>query len=125
LDKRKARRKGSIGANLSEDLKDNGDVLLAQGELAEARELYEESLGMARRLAAVDTSNAGLQRDMAVSLVSLAAIPSSGATWADVRAQLEDMDHKRDALACRSSPAGRRQGARCSGRRQMTCALVQ
>ena len=48
-----------------------GDVLVAQGELAGARQRYQESLDIDRRLAAADVSSVAFQRDVSVSLIKL------------------------------------------------------
>ena len=45
-----------------------GDVRVAQGELGAALEAYDESLKIARELAAHDPGNAGWARDVSVSL---------------------------------------------------------
>jgi tetratricopeptide (TPR) repeat protein len=45
-----------------------GDVLRAQGNLAEALDAYQASLAIAERLAKADPANAGWQRDVALSL---------------------------------------------------------
>ena len=44
-----------------------GDVLVAQGQLADALTAYRASLAICERLAAADPSNAGWQRDLSVS----------------------------------------------------------
>ena len=44
-----------------------GDVLEAQGNLAEALKSYQDSLAISERLAKADPSNAGWQRDLSVS----------------------------------------------------------
>ena len=44
-----------------------GDVLVAQGNLAQALESYRASLAIAERLAGADPGNAGWQRDLSVS----------------------------------------------------------
>src|SRR5439155_1152448 len=44
-----------------------GDVLQAQGKLAEAQAAFGEGLAISRRLAEQDPSNAGWQRDLAVA----------------------------------------------------------
>lgn len=49
-------------------LNDQGDVLVAQGDLGGALTAYRESLAVRRRLAEADASNAGWQRDVSVSL---------------------------------------------------------
>ncbi|KXV06425.1 hypothetical protein CR51_11940 [Caballeronia megalochromosomata] len=46
---------------------DQGDVLRDQGDLAGALAAYRKSLALSERLAAVDPSNAGWQRDLSVS----------------------------------------------------------
>ena len=43
-----------------------GDVLMAQGKLAEALKSYRDSLAIAERLAKADPGNAGWQRDLSV-----------------------------------------------------------
>ena len=52
---------------LSVTLNEKGDVLVAQGNLAEALKAYQDSLAIADRLAKADPSNAGWQRDLSVS----------------------------------------------------------
>jgi tetratricopeptide (TPR) repeat protein len=47
-------------------------VLLAQGDLAGALAAYGESLAVAQRLAAADSSNAGWQRDLSFVLTRIA-----------------------------------------------------
>lgn len=64
-----------------------GDVLSAQGDLAGARKAYEETLDIARKLAAADPSSAQAQRDLAVSLRRAAMQPGSSVRWSDVAAQ--------------------------------------
>ena len=44
-----------------------GDVLVDQGELAEALKAYRDSLAIRERLAKADPGNAGWQRDLSVS----------------------------------------------------------
>ena len=44
-----------------------GDVLLAQGDLAEALKSYQGSLTIIARLAKADPANAGWQHDLSVS----------------------------------------------------------
>ena len=44
-----------------------GDVLVAQGNLAEALKAYQDSLAIRDRLAKADPGNAGWQRDLSVS----------------------------------------------------------
>ena len=44
-----------------------GDVLVAQGNLAEALKSYRDGLAIAERLAKADPGNAGWQRDLSVS----------------------------------------------------------
>ncbi len=51
-----------------------GDVLMAQGNLAEAQKSYQDSLAVADRLAKVDPENADLQRDLAMSQGRLAIV---------------------------------------------------
>jgi len=43
-----------------------GNALLAQGKLAQALDVYQQSLAIAKRLADQDKSNAGWQRDLSV-----------------------------------------------------------
>ena len=45
-----------------------GDVLVAQGDLAGAKQRYQESLEIHKRLSAADPSSASLRRDVSVSL---------------------------------------------------------
>jgi len=45
----------------------DGDVLVAQGHLAEALKSYQDSLAIRDRLAKADPGNAGWQRDPAIS----------------------------------------------------------
>ena len=49
-------------------LNDDGDILMDEGDRAGALKAYEESLEIARRLAAADPGNAGWARDVSVSL---------------------------------------------------------
>jgi len=53
-----------------------GDVLEAQGKLAEAQALFGESLAISRRLAEQDPSNADWQRDLAVACLKIARLGS-------------------------------------------------
>lgn len=48
-----------------------GDLLMVQGNLAEAMRLYRESLAIRRRLAAEEPSATGRQRDLAVGLIKV------------------------------------------------------
>ena len=48
-----------------------GDVLVAQGDLAGAKQRYQESLEIRKRLSAADPSSASLQRDVSLSLNKL------------------------------------------------------
>ena len=49
-----------------------GDVQVAQGDLTAALKSYQDSLGIAERLAASDPGNAGWQRDLSVNFAKLA-----------------------------------------------------
>src|ERR1700738_216010 len=49
-----------------------GDVLVAQGKLQEALEVYQQSLAIFKRLAEQDKTNSGWQRDLIVSLYKVA-----------------------------------------------------
>ena len=51
-----------------------GDVLQAQGKLAEAQAAFGEDLKISRRLAEQDPSNAGWQRDLAAAHNRMAGI---------------------------------------------------
>jgi tetratricopeptide (TPR) repeat protein len=70
-----------------------GDVRVAQGELPAALQAYEESLQIARDLAARDPGNAGWARDVLASLWRMAGIDTDNATkyWEEVIARMEDM----------------------------------
>ncbi len=72
-------------------LNELGDVLVAQGDLAGARQRFQDSLDIAKRLADADPSSAVLQRDVAASLWRMASLPASGVTWQDVAAAFESM----------------------------------
>ena len=74
------------------------NVLVAQGDLAAARRLYQESLEIAKRLAAADPSSAARQRDAWSSMWRLTRFPDSGITWQQVVSVMEDM-HRRGVLA--------------------------
>ncbi len=71
-----------------------GDVLVAQGDLAGARQRYQDSLETRKRLAAADPSSAGLQRDLWVSIWKLATMAGTGITWSDVVKVLEAMQSR-------------------------------
>jgi hypothetical protein len=49
-----------------------GEVLVAQGNLADALKSYRDGLAIADRLAKADPGNAGWQRDLSVSYARLA-----------------------------------------------------
>ena len=53
--------------DLSVSYEQVGDVLMAQGNLAEALKSYQDSLAISDRLAKADPSNAVWQRDLSVS----------------------------------------------------------
>ena len=52
-------------------LNERGDSVMAEGDRAGALKAFEESLGIARRLAAADPGNAGWARDVSGSLVRI------------------------------------------------------
>ena len=54
-----------------------GDVLCAQGDLAEALGAYREALAVIQRLAATDPSNVGWQQDLSVSHIKLGGLLSA------------------------------------------------
>jgi hypothetical protein len=70
-----------------------GNVAIAEGDLLAARAAFDESLAIARDLAARDPGNAGWARDVVVSHAKLAqADPEYAADhWAEVVARVEDM----------------------------------
>lgn len=67
-------------------LNEIGDVRMAQGQLAAALVVYDESLGIRRKLAAQDPGNAGWARDVCVSLWMMAEAEQAMAAerWAEV-----------------------------------------
>jgi hypothetical protein len=65
-----------------------GDVLRAQGDLAGALKAYRGSLAVATRLAAADPSNAGWQRDLAVSHYKLAMFARQQGNEAGLESEL-------------------------------------
>ena len=71
---------------MSVSLETLGDVQVAAGDLKGARQSFEESLQMARRLAAANPNSAAAQRDVAVSMWKLASLPDSPIRWAEVAA---------------------------------------
>jgi hypothetical protein len=80
--------------NLAVALNRCGDVRTALKDNDGAIKLYQEALTIVRQLAAADPSNAGLQRDVAVSLWKLAGVSGSPIHWADVAGQLDGMRQK-------------------------------
>ena len=89
-----------------------GDVLLAQGKLAEALASYREDLAITSRLAAADPSNASWQRDLSVSynkvgdaLVAQGKLDEALASYREglaIRARLAKSDPEQCGLAIRS-----------------------
>jgi hypothetical protein len=59
----------SATRDVSVSLNNHGDVLVAAGDLAGARNHFEESLKIARELARQNPSSASATRDVSVSLV--------------------------------------------------------
>ena len=77
----KAKAAAQRAADVAEDERDRsvalhelGDVLVAQGDLAGARTLIQESLDIFERLATADFSSAALQHDLSVSLTTLGRV---------------------------------------------------
>jgi tetratricopeptide (TPR) repeat protein len=73
-----ARQAALKAADTAEDQRDRpvalnelGDVLVAQGDLVGAKQRYQESLEIDKRLSEADRSSASLQRDVSVSLEKL------------------------------------------------------
>lgn len=75
-------------------LNDFGDIAVAQGDLAGAARVYQESLDIRRRLSAANPSSAALARDVGVSLAKLAGLPNSGVTWRQVAEHFQVMKDK-------------------------------
>ena len=61
-------------------LNERGDVLVEQGNLAQALDSYRASMAIRERLAEADAGNAGWQRDLIVSNVKLAQIAQEKAS---------------------------------------------
>jgi predicted protein tyrosine phosphatase len=78
-------------------LVEEGTIAEAQGDLEGARVRYQESLEIAKRLAAKDPSSASLARDVWLSMWRLMKFSESGITWASIVAVMEDM-HRRGVL---------------------------
>jgi tetratricopeptide (TPR) repeat protein len=72
-------------------LSELGDVQMAAGELKGARQSFEESLQIARRLAAANPSSAETRRDAAVAMWGLAGMEGTSVRWADVAAFLRGL----------------------------------
>jgi hypothetical protein len=81
----------SLQRDVSVSLTKLGDVLVAQGDLAGAKQRYQESAEILKRLSAADPSSARLQRDVSVSLWKLAGIAGSGVSWRQVAEAFEAM----------------------------------
>ena len=67
-----------------------GDVKLRGGDRAGALAAYQESLDIARKLAAQDQSNAQAQRDVAVSLDKLGNVKLQGGDQAGALAAYQE-----------------------------------
>ena len=80
-------------------LNEFGDVLVAQGDLAGARSRYQDSLDIAKRLAAADPSSASLQRDVSVSLNNLGDVLAAQGDLAGARSRYQDSLDIRKRLA--------------------------
>ena len=65
-----------------------GDVLVDQGNLADALKAYRDSLAIADRLAKADPGNAGWQRDLSVSYANLANAYRTAGQLPQAREQL-------------------------------------
>ena len=80
-----------------------GDVLVAQGNLPEARRSYRDGLIIAQRLAASDPGNAGWQRGLAVSYGKIADVAARKGARAEA---LDGFRRARDIVArlSRESP---------------------
>jgi hypothetical protein len=72
-------------------LSELGDVQVAAGDLAGARQSFEESHQILARLAAANPTSAAAQRDVAVSLWKLASLPNGPVRWSDVAEALRGM----------------------------------
>jgi hypothetical protein len=81
----------SLQRDVNVSLEKLGDVLQAQGNLAGAKQRYQEGLEIRKRLSAADPSSATLQRDVWVSLWKLAGIAGSGVSWRPIAEALESM----------------------------------
>src|SRR6516225_796689 len=78
-----------------------GDVLRAQGKLAEALKAYRDSVAINERLAAADPSNAGWQRNLSVSYNQVVRYGNVGSVL-QAQGNLPDaLNAYRDALTIR------------------------
>ena len=97
---------------MSVSLNKVGDVKLQAGDLVGALAAYQESLDIARRLAAQDPGNALAQRDMAVSLDKVG----------DVKLQAGDQRGRSPPIRRAStSAASSRRRTQATPRRNATC----
>ena len=88
------------------------NVLVAQGDLAAARRLYQESLDIDKRLAAADPSSAERQRDVSVSLVKLGdVLVAQGDLAAARRLYQESLEIAKRLAAADPSSAARQRDA--------------
>ena len=76
-----------------------GRVQVAAGDLAGARKSFEDSLKLARQLAAVNPSSADEQRDVSVSLIKLGEVQVAAGDLPGARKSFEDSYQLRQRLA--------------------------
>ncbi len=90
-------------------LNELGDVLVAQGDLAGARGLYQESLAIGQRLSAADPSSAERQRDVSVSLNKLGDVLVAQGDLAGARGLYQESLAIRQRLAAADPSSAERQ----------------
>jgi Flp pilus assembly protein TadD len=76
-----------------------GHVLIAQGDLGGARARFQDSLDIAKRLAAADPSSAELQRAVSISLIKLGDVHIAQGDLAGARTRFQDSLDIRKRLA--------------------------
>ena len=76
-----------------------GDVLREGGDLAGAKACYEQSLGIAERLARDNPGSASAQRDLSISYNNLGDVLREGGDLAGAKARYEEGLRVRERLA--------------------------